>query len=98
MSYGAREKFYKSKAWQDCRDGFIRSKGGLCERCLEKGKINPAEIAHHVKELDEVNVYDPNVSLNWSNLKAVCRLCHAEIHGKVKRFDVAEDGTILPRQ
>lgn len=98
MSYGEREKFYKSKAWQDCRDSFIKSKGGLCERCLKKGEVVPAEIAHHIKELDDVNVHNPSIALSWDNLQAVCRKCHGEIHGKVKRFDVAEDGTIIPRR
>ena len=94
MSYGEREKFYKSKAWQDCRDSVIKSKGGLCERCLKKGEVVPAEIAHHIKELDDVNVHNPSIALSWDNLEALCRLHHAEAHGRKKRFRVEADGSI----
>lgn len=98
MSYGEREKFYKTLAWQECRNGYLKSVGGLCEKCREQGMITPAEIIHHKIHLTAENVHDPNVSLNWGNLQALCRVHHAEAHGKVKRFDVAEDGTIIPRQ
>ena len=41
--------FYKSKAWKETRDYiFIRDKG-LCQDCLEKGKITPGKEVHHIK-------------------------------------------------
>lgn len=35
--------FYSTWAWRNCRALYIKSVGGLCERCLAKGLINPAE-------------------------------------------------------
>jgi len=97
MSSGKRSAFYKTKAWQSCRDDYIKSVGGLCERCLAKGLIVPAEIAHHKIHLNDNNINDPSVSLNFDNLEAVCRSCHGEIHGKKKRYTIAEDGSVQSR-
>lgn len=71
--------FYKSKAWQQCRASYL-SKHSLCERCLEKGLIVPAEIVHHKIYLNEENYKDPSVSLNHENLEAVCKTCHNQEH------------------
>lgn len=65
--------FYKSKAWQRCRDGYAASVGGLCEDCLAKGLYRPGEIVHHMIELTPDNINDPAVSLSWSNLRLLCR-------------------------
>ena len=43
--------FYKSSAWQSCRASYIRSKGGLCEDCLQRGLITPGAEVHHIVEL-----------------------------------------------
>ena len=97
MSKGKQSEFYKTKAWQNCRDGYMRSVGGLCERCLAKGLIVPAEIIHHKIHLNENNINDPSVALNFANLEAVCRVCHGELHGKAKRYTIAADGSVTGR-
>ena len=74
------KSFYKSKAWQRCRAGYVKSVGGLCEDCLKKGIYTPGEIVHHKIHLTPENINDPNISLNWGNLKLVCRECHALEH------------------
>ena len=53
---------------------------GLCEECLQKGLIVPAEIVHHKVHITPDNINDPSITLSWDNLEAVCRKCHAEIH------------------
>lgn len=97
MSQGRQAEFYSSKQWQECRNAYLRSVGGLCEKCKAKGLIVPAEIVHHKIHLNSENLNDPSISLSFSNLQALCRLHHAEEHGKVKRFDVLPDGTVIPR-
>lgn len=92
------EKLYKSKSWQKCRAGYIKSVGGLCERCLAQGKITPAVIVHHKIEITPENINNPMIALNWDNLQAVCRDCHAELHtNRVIRYKVDEMGRILTR-
>ena len=87
--------FYKSKAWQRTRAAYLKSVGGLCEPCLERGLYSPAEIVHHKTHITPKNITDPEITLNWDNLQAVCRSCHERIHtGKEKRFEVDELGRV----
>ena len=89
-------KFYFSQAWKDCRNGYLKSVGGLCERCLKRGIYKPAEIIHHKVFLTPSNIDDPTITLNWGNLTALCRDCHAEVHGRQRRYTVNPDGSIAP--
>lgn len=97
MSKGKQSEFYKTKAWQACREGYLKSVGGLCERCKAKGLIVPAEIIHHKIHLNDKNINDPAVALNFDNLEALCRVCHGEAHGSVKRYTIAADGSVTGR-
>ena len=92
------KSFYKSKAWQRCRDEYAKSVNWLCEDCLEQGIYKPGEIVHHMIEITPENINDPMVTLNWDNLRLVCRECHAEKHGKkIKRYSVDEYGFVKTR-
>lgn len=97
MSKGKQSQFYKTAAWVSCRNSYLKSVGGLCERCLAKGLIVPAEIIHHKIHLTEENLNDPSVALNFDNLEALCRVCHGEAHGKVKRYSIGENGRVESR-
>lgn len=92
------ETFYKSKAWKACRDSYMQSRSGLCEDCLANGIYTPAEIVHHVIPLTPENIKDPEVALSWSNLRAVCRECHAIAHGaRDRRYKVDPSGRVTVR-
>lgn len=87
--------FYKTKAWKKCRDSYMQSRRGLCEICLNKGLFVRAEIVHHIEELTPDNINNPIISLSFDNLKAVCRECHAELHGKRhKRYKINKLGEV----
>ena len=90
--------FYKSAAWKHTRDAYNKSVSGLCERCRAKGKIVPADIIHHKVYISPDNINDTTVTLNWDNLEAVCRDCHAEEHlGNEKRFSVDALGRVTAK-
>ena len=94
--------FYKRQEWKNCRSSYLASVGGLCERCLSVGEYRPAEIVHHTIYLDESNINNPSYTLNWNNLEALCRECHAKEHelgkGRAKRrYRVSDDGSIAMR-
>ena len=92
------KSFYKSKAWQRCRDGYVKYVGGLCEECLKAGRYTPCEIVHHNVHITPENIGDANITLSYQNLSAVCRKCHAEKHGKTpKRFDIDQSGHVSAR-
>ena len=72
--------FYHTQAWLDCRDAFLKSKRGLCELCLKEGLYTPAKVVHHRVHLNAKNMNDPEISLNWDNLMALCQDHHAFVH------------------
>lgn len=78
--------FYSSKAWQDCRNAYIKSVHYLCEDCLAKGVYSPAKYVHHVEELTPVNIHCPEIATGFDNLRAVCRACHDEAHDNRGRW------------
>ena len=94
------ERFYKSKAWETCRLGYLSSVGGLCENCLKKGIYVPAEIVHHKEHVEPWNIENPEVTLAWSNLQALCRQCHGkehsadEIRKSKRRYEIGEGGSV----
>lgn len=100
---GEQTGFYRSQAWKDTRRNYKQSVGGLCERCLAKGIITPAEIVHHKTPLTADNVKDLNISLSWKNLEALCRQCHAEVHDEMyadrsgRRYTIDQSGRIRIR-
>ena len=53
----------------------MESKHYVCERC---GK--PAYIVHHKTYITPANINDPNITLNWQNLEALCQACHQREH------------------
>lgn len=90
------ESFYKSQTWRDCRDSYLRSVGMMCERCASKGVMTPAEIVHHKKHITPRNINNPDITLSFDNLMAVCRRCHSELHRRVfRRYKVSSDGRII---
>jgi len=60
--------------------------------------MKPAELVHHKIELTPENIGNPKITLAHENLQAVCRECHAEIHGrnekKKRRYLIRPDGSI----
>ena len=80
-------KFYSSKAWQECRNEYIKTVHYLCENCMRKGIYKPAEIVHHKIELTPMNIDNPELTLGFDNLEAVCRECHSEYHDIHSRWD-----------
>lgn len=65
------KKFYRSKQWIKCREAYIPSVHGLCERCED-----PGYILDHIIEINEQNINDPHITLNHENLQYLCLPCH----------------------
>ena len=87
------ERFYTTKAWRRCREAVLAEHGGLCELCLSKGLIEPAVHVHHKVHLTPENINDPRITLDASNLMALCEECHAEQH-RTKRWRCDELGHV----
>lgn len=80
MARAFSKRFYNSKAWKDCREGYIQSVDGLCERCLARKEYTPGYELHHKVWLTPENINDPYITLNWDNLEFLCASCHSVEH------------------
>lgn len=79
--------FYNSSAWIKCKNSYIKSVYGLCERCGE-----PGHIVHHKEHLTPKNINDPNITLNHNNLEYLCLECHNEEHKRFKKKSPVRKG------
>ena len=87
--------FYRSKEWIRCKEAYLNKVNHLCERCLAKGLIVPARIVHHREHLNEFNIQDAAVALNFDNLEALCQDCHNKEHfgnNEKRRWKINESG------
>ena len=100
------DPFYASWQWRKCRLAYMKSKGGLCERCLARGIINagsrsrPLEVHHRIRLTPE-NIADPRVALNWENLELLCKDCHEAEHAgpeRERRWRIGADGRVEIRE
>ena len=93
-------EFYNSAAWKSCRAAYMEKVGGLCEDCLNIGLYTRAEIVHHMVEVTPKTINDPKVTLNFDNLRALCRECHAKRHGakQHRRYSVDVNGHVVARE
>ena len=90
------ERFYKSKQWQACRLAYIKSVGGLCENCLKNNCYNPGVIVHHIVPLTPHNIECPEITMNFDNLRLLCRDCHAAQHStRIRRYKVDDFGQVV---
>ena len=87
------ERFYTTRAWRKCRDSVLKEHSGLCQLCMQKGLIEPATHVHHRVPLTPENLNDPHITLDRSNLMALCEACHAEQH-RTKRWRCDPNGHV----
>lgn len=71
----ARVAFYHSKQWKATQAAYMAMSHGICERCGRAAKI-----VHHKVHINEQNINDPTVTLNFDNLEALCQECHNAEH------------------
>lgn len=67
--------FYNSGAWRKTQELYLSSKNYVCEDC---GGV--ACIVHHIKYITPANISNPEITLQWENLRALCAECHAIEH------------------
>ena len=92
-------KFYESKTWRDCQKAYMTKVNHLCERCLARGRYEPARIVHHKVHLTAANLGDPELMYGFDNLEALCIDCHNTEHRrseKAKRWKFV-DGELVTK-
>ena len=79
------DNFYRSNKWQKFREKVIFDRtndNGMCYCALCGKPITNKIVCHHVEELTEYNVSDPNISLNPDNIELLHIDCHNKIHDR----------------
>jgi 5-methylcytosine-specific restriction protein A len=85
-----RQTAYQNTAWRKERDNYLREHP-LCEKCLEKGKITPAQDIHHKKSPFKNGEINWNLLYDVNNLMALCKECHGNIHAAQQGHISAEE-------
>ena len=78
-----RSKAYNNRRWRKVRDTYF-IQHPLCEECLKKGKVTPAEDVHHLKSPFINGEINYTLLLDSNNLESLCKECHSAIHNKKK--------------
>ncbi|GHU54720.1 hypothetical protein FACS1894132_09790 [Clostridia bacterium] len=70
-------KFYRSADWKTARNNYVKQRfdedKGKCEYCRQV----EGEEVHHIIPLSPKNINDKNITVNFENLKYLCRECHS---------------------
>lgn len=75
------KKLISSARWQALRRQFLTDHP-LCEACKAKGYVVAANTVHHIIEVESATTERDMIDLCFSpsNLQALCRGCHNELH------------------
>jgi len=68
--------FYNSDAWLAVREEALIRDIYLCQECLRRKKITPADMVHHIVPLRD----DWDKGLDLDNLESLCSACHNREH------------------
>lgn len=79
-----RRKIYNSTRWKRLR-AWKFANNPLCEKCLEKNVVTPAEDIHH--KISFMSTDDPEqrifLAYDYDNLMSLCKPCHQNEHNKL---------------
>lgn len=81
---------YNNTTWRKLREVYMHEHP-LCEECLKKGKVTPAEDIHHIRSPFTGGEVNYSLLLNYSNLESVCKKCHQLIHNAKEGYTSPED-------
>jgi len=65
------KKLYSTKRWQSLRS-YRLNKEPLCRYCLERGKLNPAEVIDHIRP----HKGNEELFYSYENTQSLCKRCH----------------------
>jgi 5-methylcytosine-specific restriction protein A len=71
-------EFYHSPEWEATRKVVLARDHGLCQDCLEDGRVALAEMVHHEVEVKA----DWSKRLSLEALVSLCQGCHNKRHGR----------------
>lgn len=76
------DKFYDTSRWRGLSRRY-RQMHPLCGECEKHGMTVSAQLVDHIVP----RKLDPSRSLDWTNLRSLCRPCHNRIGERTDRHD-----------
>lgn len=84
-----RRKHYNTTEWRKLRETYIKQHP-ICEECLAKGKITPAEDIHHKISPFKDGECNKTLFLDYNNLQALCKQCHSAKHNNPNKVSIQD--------
>lgn len=84
-----RQTAYQNKHWRKLRDTYLKEHP-VCEECLKKGRVTPAQDVHHIKSPFKGGEINYNLLLDYHNLESLCKDCHGLLHSQMQGHKPAE--------
>ena len=81
---------YNNTTWKKLREVYMHEHP-LCEECLKKSKVTPAEDVHHIRSPFTGGDINYSLLLDDKNLEAVCKKCHQLIHNAKEGYTSPEE-------
>lgn len=75
------QSIYKSARWKRVRSLALARANGLCEVCMQQGKVSFVDDVHHKVPI-KVN---KSKAFDITNLICLCRACHIQAHKDLER-------------
>ncbi len=72
------DAFYGTERWKKL-SAYFRRLHPLCAECDAKGLVEPSRMTDHIKPRRT----HPELSLEWTNLRALCWACHNRVGERV---------------
>lgn len=89
-----RMSIYNTARWRELRRLKLQ-RDPLCEICLKKDIVKPADDIHHIVSFMSTNdpVQRKFLAFDFANLMSLCDECHQEVHSKqsTKRPGIPEN-------
>ena len=84
-----RQKVYNNTKWRKVRELHLKSQP-LCQECLRKGKVTPADQVHHINGFIEHGAINWAMAYDDANLESICAECHGLLHQQEKGYSTPE--------
>lgn len=83
----SRYQIYRSSRWKKLRLAKLMEQP-LCELCLARSVIKPAEDVHHMDSfLNYDGIEREQKAFDYNNLLSVCKKCHSYLHRNGTSYD-----------
>lgn len=81
-------RLLNSQRWRTVREQVLARDKGLCQDCVEAGRLSVATEVHHVQPVEHISspALMMRLALDPANLVALCHSCHVGRHRSLGKW------------